>query len=333
VEPNSVKVDKEEASAGGGRVHFAARSGRSLDLEKIHACLKETRLSGKPPGKTRSRILYLELTVKGNVVKEGKELLLKVNGTRQVFRLGEEPRSEDLPQRTDFQRLEKAVARGRKVVSVTGRVQGWSGHFPAVLREVPASYKGKPPVRLPPLLFVVAFEEAVEPLPRPVAVGSSLSHSLCEKYVSGPHDGKARSLICELAGRPAVLVYTREIDPTLTALLRKLDTIAQGGKAHKMTSACVLLTTTDRDEETLQSFAKREKFQATILAVTPWQWERPYFGNHPQRRNLQKEAAVTVILLRRLQVEASYSFRKGELNKAAGAEITRAAALLLPRKP
>src|SRR6516164_5321584 len=107
-------VDKVEAM-GRGRIVFAAQRGRSLDLAKIHACLKETRLSGKPPGKTRSRIHYLELFVKGTVVKDGQELLLKVNGTRQLFRLGEEPRSESGPQITHFQLLAKAVARGRKV--------------------------------------------------------------------------------------------------------------------------------------------------------------------------------------------------------------------------
>ena len=161
VEPSSVKVEM----VNGGRVALAAREGRSLDLDKIHACLKETRLSGKPPGKTRSRILYLELTVKGTVVREGKELLLKVNGTKQVFRLGEEPRPKSSPPVTEFQRLVEALAKGRKVVSVTGSVKGWSGHFPAVLRELPGDFvpDARHPgsrVRLPPLLYVEAFEEA-----------------------------------------------------------------------------------------------------------------------------------------------------------------------------
>jgi hypothetical protein len=152
----------------GGRVVFAAMPGHSLDLDKIHACLKETRLSGKPPGNTRSRIQYLQLLVKGNVAKDGEDLLLKVNGTKQVFRLGEEPSSETVPLNSDFQRLEKAVANGRKVVSVTGRVKGWCGHFPAVLRELPADFMpdpanaGNPPIRRPPLLYVVGFEEGKE---------------------------------------------------------------------------------------------------------------------------------------------------------------------------
>src|SRR5262245_20604136 len=112
VKPASVRVEMKD----GGRVVFEARQGRSLDVGEIHACLKETRLSGKPPGRTRSRVLYLELTVLGQVVRAGKEVLLKVNGTKQVFRLGDDPGPRDNPlEQTDFQRLEQALAKGRKV--------------------------------------------------------------------------------------------------------------------------------------------------------------------------------------------------------------------------
>src|SRR5262245_18831083 len=151
----------------GGRVVFAARPGCSLDLEKIHACLKETRLSGKPPGKTRAQILYLELTVVGDVVESNKGLLLKVKGTKEVFRLDDAPGPKAATRvGTAFQRLQKAVAAGQTVTSVTGRVKGWSGHFPAVLRELPAEVtplpenQHGPPVRRPPLLHVVGFAEA-----------------------------------------------------------------------------------------------------------------------------------------------------------------------------
>jgi hypothetical protein len=163
VNQTSVKVEKGDMDVG--RVVFAARPGHSLDLEKIHAALKETRLSGKPPGRTRARIHYLELTVLGEVVKDGKDLVIKVNGTKQVFRLGEGPEpADDAPAETGFQRLQKALAKGQKVVGVTGRVKGWKGHFPAVLRDLPGDFApspkgpGKPPLRRPPLLYVVGFD-------------------------------------------------------------------------------------------------------------------------------------------------------------------------------
>ena len=59
-------------------------------------------------------------------------------------------------------------------------------------------------------------------------------------------------------------------------------------------------------------------------------WERPYFGNNPGRRNLQKEAVVTVIILERLTVQASFAFRAGELNDRSVDEIVKAASALLP---
>jgi hypothetical protein len=168
-----------------------------------------------------------------------------------------------------------------------------------------------------------------EPLPEPAVKGSQLGHSLAEKHVTGPYAGKLRSMICELAGRPAILVYTRGTDPTLLRLLTKLDEVAQGGKEQKMTSACVLLTTKDEDYENLQALAKREKLEATILATTPLQWDRPFFGNYPSRRDAHKEAAVMVIVLQKLRVQSSFAFREGDLNSTKIDEIVEAAAALL----
>src|SRR5262249_34959739 len=123
--------------------------------------------SGKPPGNTRAEILYLELTAVGEVVASGKELLLKVKGTKQVFRLDDEPEPKaDAREGTAFQRLHTAVAQGRSAIGVTGRVKGWTAHLPAVLRELPAEFtpvpknQHGPPARRPTLLYVVEFAEA-----------------------------------------------------------------------------------------------------------------------------------------------------------------------------
>jgi hypothetical protein len=175
--------------------------------------------------------------------------------------------------------------------------------------------------------------QGAEPLPAPLDPGSRLGHSLCELFVNGPHAGTRRSLICHLAGRPAMLVYVRGVDPRTVELLRRLDAVALCGKDQNMLSACVLLTSKEQDLETLQALAQREKFGHTVLAATPLQWERPYFNSIPNRRNLQKEAAVTVILLRRLKVESSYAFREGELTDRDVDEIVKAASGLLTPLP
>src|SRR5262249_12576052 len=129
---------------------------------------------------------------------------------------------------------------------------------------------------------------AAEPLPAPLDAGSRLGHSLGELFLNGPHAGTKRSLICHLAGRPALLVYARTIDPPLVELLRRLDAVALCGKEQNATSAFVLLTGKDDEAETLQALAQREKFDNTVLAATPLQWERPYFNSIPNRRNLPR---------------------------------------------
>jgi hypothetical protein len=111
-----------------GTITFAPKKGRSIDLDKICESITATRLSGN----TSMSMDYLEITAKGKVFERDKELVLKVSGTGQDLVLSEGPTAMD-----GLQRLREAVARGDKVSTVTGRVPGWSGRFPDVLREWP----------------------------------------------------------------------------------------------------------------------------------------------------------------------------------------------------
>ena len=72
-------------------VRFAAKPGKSLDLEKIHAALQATRLAGKPPNRTGARMVYLEIVVRGTVEVKGQQTVLKVSGTTQHFLLKGDP--------------------------------------------------------------------------------------------------------------------------------------------------------------------------------------------------------------------------------------------------
>jgi hypothetical protein len=108
-----------------GTIEFAPKKGRSIDLDKTCESITATRLSGG----TNMSVDYLEITAKGEVIERDKELILKVSGTGQELLLSEEPTAQD-----GLQRLREAVARGDKVSTVTGRVPGWSGRFPVVLR-------------------------------------------------------------------------------------------------------------------------------------------------------------------------------------------------------
>jgi hypothetical protein len=160
VDDKSVKLIAEEGATGSyqpGTVVFSAKKGKSIDLVKLRADLQATRL-GK---RTSSRVTYLEITATGQVVAADKELRLNVAGTAQVFLLWEDPK--DRPKEAEksaFRRLARAVERGEKVVSVTGRVRGWSGVFPAVLKELAEEQAKEPGKRGPSLLSVTDFEVA-----------------------------------------------------------------------------------------------------------------------------------------------------------------------------
>jgi hypothetical protein len=129
-------------------VTFEAGSGRSIDLGKLHAALKATRLSGK----TGSVIHYLEIRAAGKVEVAGAELVLHVSGTKQSFVLA----SDDKLKGEAVVDVRDALNRGQTVTSVTGRVLGWSGHYPKVLAKYPPGEM--PPPR--PVLAVTDFEFA-----------------------------------------------------------------------------------------------------------------------------------------------------------------------------
>jgi len=131
VEKNSMTLTCE----GSGRyrpglITFYAKKGKSLDIDKIRESITATRLSGG----TNMGVDYFEITAIGDIVRSDKETLLKVLGGTQQFILGEDPSA-----RGALQKLREAVERGENVANVTGRLSGWTGTFPKVLRALAAT--------------------------------------------------------------------------------------------------------------------------------------------------------------------------------------------------
>jgi hypothetical protein len=107
-----------------GTITFAAKKGKSINLDKIAESIAATRLSGG----TNMSVDYLEITVTGKVVEVNNLLVLKVSGTGQELLLSEAPTAKNA-----LKRLRKAEEHGDKVRTVTGLVPGWKGRFPEVL--------------------------------------------------------------------------------------------------------------------------------------------------------------------------------------------------------
>ena len=146
VDKNKVILTCEEGKGGyrPGTITFQAKPGKSIDLDQVRESIAATRLSGK----TNMGMDDLEITVTGTVEKQGKEWVLKVAGTNQVFGLSESPTNA-------LSKIEAAVGKGERVTTVIGRVAGWSGRFPVVLENL-----AKTPPDTRAMMSVVDFEVA-----------------------------------------------------------------------------------------------------------------------------------------------------------------------------
>src|SRR5438132_8582028 len=101
-----------------GTITFFPKPGKSLDLRKMEESLRATRLSGG----TSMSVTYLDITVLGEVVVKDDSVRLTGAGTSQQFIL----RGAKDDKSGALERLREATAGGAKMVSVTGRVDGWS---------------------------------------------------------------------------------------------------------------------------------------------------------------------------------------------------------------
>jgi hypothetical protein len=115
-----------------GTVAFRAKPGKLIDLDRLHESVWATRLSQG----TSSGLVGLDVTAVGEVTR-GEKAVLKVAGTDAEFVLARHP---EQGHRAAFDQLKMALDRGEKVLSVSGKIDGWSGRWPGVLSKLP----GKP---------------------------------------------------------------------------------------------------------------------------------------------------------------------------------------------
>ena len=80
----------------------------------------------------------MDVTAVGQVVAEGEDTILRVTGSKEHFVLADDPKAKPKDGRkTVYQKMLAATASGRTVRSVTGRLDGWTGLWPKVLRKRP----------------------------------------------------------------------------------------------------------------------------------------------------------------------------------------------------
>ena len=130
VDARSVKYTKPEITGkyDHGTIAFKAKKGKLVDLDKLHESTWATRLSGG----TRSGLVHLDVTVVATVVERNGETVARIVGSKRIFKL-----VAGKGKRETFNNMKAAVASGKKL-KITGRVAGWGGRWPNVLRRPPS---------------------------------------------------------------------------------------------------------------------------------------------------------------------------------------------------
>lgn len=120
------------------------------------------------------------------------------------------------------------------------------------------------------------------------------------------------------------MIFAREVSGPLTSLVKKLDAETVKNKGAMMGSFVVFCSDAEGLEEQLAKFAEKEKLKELILSI-----DNPA---GPPKYKVAKEADITVVLYNQHKVEASFVFKKGELNDKKIEEIMKAIPKILPDK-
>jgi hypothetical protein len=121
---------------------------------------------------------------------------------------------------------------------------------------------------------------------------------------------------------PVVLVFAREMSKPLTRLVKKLDAEVTKRKSAKLRSVVVFLSDDDALETNLKDFGEKQGIKNVNLAIME--------PAGPKHYKLSKEADVTVLLYKRLKVQANHAFKKGDLNKKGVGAILSDVPKILP---
>jgi hypothetical protein len=126
--------------------------------------------------------------------------------------------------------------------------------------------------------------------------------------VTGEKAGEKNCLVCQNGDNPVAMIFAREVTPTLTTLIKKVDAETAKNKGCSMGSFIVFCSDKEGLESELKTLAQKNNIKNTILAI-----DNPA---GPKAYNVNRDAEVTVVLYTERMVKANYAFKKGELKDA-----------------
>jgi hypothetical protein len=132
--------------------------------------------------------------------------------------------------------------------------------------------------------------------------------------VNGPHDSNPHCLVCEYGLQPVVMVVTRDGSKAM-GLLQKLDDAIARHKRIGLKGFAVVLSkefAKEPNQKEIELSLKKvgSELKNVVLAV-----DGP---TGPDKYNFNKDAEVTVVLYKKLKVEANLAFAKDLTEKEIG---------------
>jgi hypothetical protein len=129
------------------------------------------------------------------------------------------------------------------------------------------------------------------------------------KDITGPNAGKSLCYRCQYGARPVTVVFTREITPEVSDLVKQLDEKVGANKDKKMAGFVVLLTDdADGGAKQLSKLAADKKIANVPLTV--------FDGTAgPESYKISKDAAVNVMMWNKMTVQVNEAFGAGKLTK------------------
>ena len=128
------------------------------------------------------------------------------------------------------------------------------------------------------------------------------------KDVTGPSKGKSLCYRCQYGAKPVACVFTREITPEVTALVKQIDDEVGKNADKKMCGFVVLLTDdADAGSKQLAKLAEEQKIKHVPLTVFDG-------AAGPEKYKIAKDAAVTVMMWTKGRIQVNEAYAAGKLS-------------------
>jgi len=127
--------------------------------------------------------------------------------------------------------------------------------------------------------------------------------------VTGKSAGEKHCLFCDNGDNPVAMIFAREVTPSVTTLLKKIDAVTAKNKGCDMGSFVVFCSDEEGLDKKLKDLATSEKLSKIVLSI-----DSP---TGPEKYMVAKDADVTVVLYTKRTVKANYAFKKGKLDEKA----------------